>query len=262
MATEIEKPISAINQTSSPITVVHVASSSPPDIAVSPYLQFGGPYAAGLAAVIAASLAATIAWRGINSARDNLVRQLAAQREISARTSRASVVSANRQKWIDALREDLASFLAADFALLDDNDVDEDDLTEVEKSKLDDRVRDAMQLRRLMQRRIQLRLNPDKPRHKALYKDVCLLLPATGSDHRKIRVRLIKTAQSFLREEWLRIKKEAGDWEEAVAEQPLTDKPTAEKPSWLRTFCSWFGRATQRQEMAETGSKDQSGSST
>lgn len=214
----VKQPETMTTTSGAPVIYVHHQVESTAS-QVSPYLQYGGPYAAGLAAVMAASVAAVIALKGINAARDNLIAQLDAQRRISARVSRASVVSANRQKWIDALREDLASFLAADFALLDDNNVDEDDLSEVEKSRLYDRIREAKQTRRLMQRRIQLRLNMEKSHHEALYKDIRALMPATGEEHRTIRVRLIKSAQSFLRAEWLRVKAEAGDWEDAVSSE-------------------------------------------
>lgn len=201
--------------------VIYVNQAESAANQISPYLQYGGPYAAGLAAVIAASLAAAIALKGINAARYNLIEQMDAQRRISARVSRASVVSANRQKWIDALRDDLASFLTADFSLLDDSKIDEDDLSDLEKSRLYDRIREATQSRRLMQRRIQLRLNMEKPHHKALYADIRALMPATGDEHRKIRVRLVKSAQDFLRAEWLRVKAEAGDWEEVVSSESV-----------------------------------------
>lgn len=193
------------------LTPSNLTASPPPQ--VSPLIQYGGPYSTAAAAVIAASIAGAIALKSINAARDNLITQMNAQREIAAKASRASVISANRQKWIDGVREDLAEFIAADFVLLDDVEIDEGVMSEAAKIRHHDRVEDAKRTRRLMQRRIQLRLNPDKESHKALYKAVTDLMPATGKDHRLARVRLVKIAQAFLRQEWLRVKAEAGEWD-------------------------------------------------
>jgi hypothetical protein len=192
--------------TSSAVTVVPT---------VPTWFQYGGPYFAGLAAVIAAGLAAHVALRGIKASRDNVIDQIIAQRQIAARTARAHVISASRQKWIDGLRDDLAAFIAADFVLLDDSDVDEEKLEPAERIERFKQVATATRDRRMLQRRIQLRLNPDKPHHEALYKAVRVVMPATGNKHRAARSRLIRAAQALLRQEWLRVKSEAGDWAEA-----------------------------------------------
>lgn len=127
----------------------------------------------------------------------------------------ASVVSANRQRWIDGLRDDLAAFLAADFVILDIYEMDHEDITAADRAENRRQVAEAKRDRRLTQRRIQLRLNPEKPHHKELYQAVMDVIPATGKDHRAARSRLIKSAQSLLRREWLRLKAEAGEWEPA-----------------------------------------------
>lgn len=215
-----------------PITVVvrhevkmvpSVASTAPPQ--VNPWLQYGGPFFTGAAAIIAAVVAGSIAWRGISVARDNVVDQIRSQREVAARVARASVISANRQKWIDGIRDDLAEFLAADSVLIDDFRSDDDDLLEAERAAQRARVKEAKVRIQLMQRRIQLRLNPDKPTHIALFEAVKTVIPATGREHTKARNALIKDAQAFLRHEWLRVKKEAGEWDDAIsASAPMVQK--------------------------------------
>jgi hypothetical protein len=209
-----------VAQTAGHVSLPREAASEPaakgqvaivPATPVSPVFQYGGPYFAGVAAVLAAGLAAFIALRSINASRQNLILQLTAQQEIAARTTRASVISANRQKWIDGIREDLAEFIAADFVLLDDSKVDESKLSEAALLRHTDRVADAKRTRRLMFRRIQLRLNPSKASHQDLLLAIKDLMPATGREHLKARDHLVAIARTFLRQEWVRVKREAGD---------------------------------------------------
>lgn len=195
-----------------------------PAAPVSPAFQYGGPYFAGTAAILAAGFAGFIALRSIRASRENLILQLETQREIAARTTRASVISANRQKWIDGIREDLAEFIAADFVLLDDVKVDESELSEAALLKHTDRVAEAKRTRRLMFRRIELRLNPAKANHQDLLKAIRDLMPATGRQHLKARDHLVNTARTFLRQEWMRVKREAGEWDSLIAAPPNSDE--------------------------------------
>jgi hypothetical protein len=193
-----------------------VIAASAPSVAITKvpepsfaWMQYGGSYFTGFAAMVAAGIAAHVALRSIKTTRDNLTEQLNLQRELSANTSRASVVSANRQRWIDALRDDLAELIAADYILADDVKLEEHELSEVDLAKHQERVEDASQRRRLMYRRIQLRLNPEKPHHDELLQAVRIVMRASGPAHPKAARKLTNTAQIFLRREWLRVKAEA-----------------------------------------------------
>jgi hypothetical protein len=189
---------------------------------VSPWVQYGGSYATAAAGILAATLAALVALRGISENRKNMLDQLNLQRELGARSSWANVVSANRQRWIDALREDLAEFISADFVLAENLDLDEEDATPaiVRKREI---VEQARQRRRLMFRRIQLRLNREKPEQKALWEALRAVMPATGEDHREAVRRLADLSRRVLRKEWERVKSEAsGEGAPTRKSTPLT----------------------------------------
>lgn len=197
------------------------------------YLEHGGLTAS--AAVIASAIAGTIAWYGIKAARDNLARQMDDQRKIAQKVARASVVSANRQKWIDAIRDDLAELITADDVMLEHSRTNFNNVPVDDREKYKERVGAARAKVQLMHRRIQLRLNPSKPTHEALMRAVDTLIAATDPDHRNARNGLIEGAQSFLRHEWLRLKQEAGDWDSAIMSSPE-----------IAVRRRWFGRILHR----------------
>jgi hypothetical protein len=65
-----------------------------------------------VAAALIALVSAAAAWGVVFVQRRNATDTINAQVNIGARNSRASVVSANRQKWIDAIRDDISDFIA------------------------------------------------------------------------------------------------------------------------------------------------------
>jgi hypothetical protein len=172
------------------------------------WLQYGGSYATAFAAILAATLATRVALRGIRENRNNILDQLNLQRELSARTSWANVVSANRQRWIDSLREDLANFISADFYLAEAASIEDDDFSE-QAVKLREIAAEAKKTRRLMFRRIQLRINREKPDQEALWQAIRAVMPATGAKHRRAVRELTDISRRVLRNEWLRVKEEA-----------------------------------------------------
>lgn len=187
------------------------------------WVQYGGSFATGGAAILAASLATIVALRGISANRKNVVDQLDLQRELAARASWANVVSANRQRWIDSLRDDLAEFISADFVLAEYANSDESAGYSSEEVSI------AKQRRRLMFRRIRLRINREKPDQEELWQAIKTVMPATGSDHRAAVNSLTKISSRLLRQEWLRVKAEASG-EHAPVRIPkleqLESKPT------------------------------------
>lgn len=178
------------------------------------------PFFTGLAAIIASLIAGTVAILSIRASRKNLLEQLKVQRdladkaqnlqrELSARASWANVVSTNRQKWVDALREDLAEFISADYVLVNDLSNGDNSITALENNKRNEIVAEATIKRRTYYRRIQLRLNPNKPAHEELWQEIKAVSSGTDKEHSAAMRRLITKAQKLLRGEWVRVKYEA-----------------------------------------------------
>ncbi len=172
----------------------------------------------------AALIAAVVALIGIYVARTNLIRQMDDQRKIAQRVSRASVVSANRQKWIDALREDLAELITADAVVIKEIRADGEEPSLAHKAPTREELAEAHAKIELMHRRIQLRLNPEKPEQIALMNAVEHLINNSGKKNAIAQTELIIKAQAFLRGQWLRLKKEAGDWDDAIEGLPEKSK--------------------------------------
>jgi hypothetical protein len=126
---------------------------------------------------------------------------------VAKRQIRATVISTNRQAWINALRDDLAEMLElaiAYFYLRDGTLSGEEGF----KYPYEQRTR----LRRL-ENRIRLRLNPDEPPHQELLLlliEVRRLSVAHDADdgesfEQAMELAIVK-AQEILRSEWLRVK--------------------------------------------------------
>jgi len=118
--------------------------------------------------------------------------------ETSRQQVHGSVVSANRQKWIDALREDIAQFITeADGArarLADNPIVD-----------LDIRQRGARMT--FLFNRVRLRLNPDEEDHSQLLEILEKLLDWKHlKAGRPLEDKVASIAQRILKREWRRVK--------------------------------------------------------
>ena len=224
---EIPDTAAAILYQSDATTVVAAVSPK----LVTPAMAYA-PFFTGFAAIFASVIAGSIALRSIRSSRKNLIDQLRVQRELAdqahtlqrelaARASWASVVSTNRQKWVDALREDLAAFITADTVLAEHVSDDENSITDLAEERRAEVVAKATIDRLIHYRRIQLRLNPDKPAHKALWSDVRAVSDAAAKEHRIAMRKLIVGAQALLRGEWERVKSEASG-----ADAPLHESLT------------------------------------
>jgi hypothetical protein len=116
---------------------------------------------------------------------------------VARRQIRATLVSANRQAWINALRDDLSEV----FEIL--TDVRPARLSEEEKIKYADKLSRA----RLLITRIRLRLNPQEEPSKALDALIVHLfeisLPMEFNDELG---RAISKSQEILKAEWRRVK--------------------------------------------------------
>ena len=110
----------------------------------------------------------------------------------------ANVVSSNRQKWVDSLRDELAEFLA-----------ERDLLT----AKLNDIDRDAASVRQSSARltrlfhQLQLRLNPNEEDHRRILElaDELSGKPKDELNNNMIG-ELVSLAQAVLKREWNRVK--------------------------------------------------------
>lgn len=123
---------------------------------------------------------------------------------VAARQSRATVVSASRQRWIDALREDIAEFLSVEAAFRSLRSSGGFHVSGQDAIKAEARA--LQQKRRLVRKRVELRLNPTEEDHESLLRSMDEYTHS-GEDHKEEDVP-VKTKE-ILKLEWERVKREA-----------------------------------------------------
>jgi len=155
------------------------------------------------------ALVATLAaWASIWMQRGNTKRLIRAQLTIASRQSRASVVSASRQRWIDALREDIAEFLSVENAFRSLRSAGS--FIASGHDAINAEARALEQKRRLLRKRIELRLNPTEDEHEALLQAMDAYMQTDdGVKEKEVRVR----TKEILKLEWERVKREAAGTE-------------------------------------------------
>ncbi len=159
-----------------------------------------------IASPLVALMGAGAAWRSLSIQKGNVEKQIAAQLQIAARSSRASVVSASRQRWIDAIREDVAEFLSLEDAYKAARL--RSDATGAGQDAIAADMEALTRRRVLLRKRIELRLNPDKDHHQALLHAMDLHMSAREPDPiRELDVR--DKTKALLKQEWERVKREA-----------------------------------------------------
>jgi hypothetical protein len=128
--------------------------------------------------------------------------QLEASAAAVDRQIKANVISTNRQRWIDLLRDDASEFLERHASLLEY--AKGTALSAEEKL----RARAARERRALLYQRLRLRLNPSEDEHKVLVDDLGLLLesnvPATVDP---LFEKVVVQVQAILKAEWERVKR-------------------------------------------------------
>lgn len=126
------------------------------------------------------------------------------QVNIGARNSRATVVSANRQRWIDALRDDIAEFMAIRSQLAGLKNAGS-----FERSGQDALLTEERELRSKLQMlrvRIELRINRNEAEHIDLLDAIDQYDREFSSESdTALKIR----ASSIFKAEWERLKKEA-----------------------------------------------------
>jgi hypothetical protein len=161
-----------------------------------------------------ALLAAAGAWGAVVVNRWNAKDTIRAQINTGARTSRAAVVSANRQKWIDAIRDDVAEFIS----------VRKLDAYRTKLAQHMHRIEptheeqmETLIIKERLLARIEMRLNWTGPKaeddHKAL---VAALQDYAENPGREGSVKTISS--KIFKDEWERLKKEASGIDPFVRE--------------------------------------------
>lgn len=159
-----------------------------------------------LFAALAALFSAIAAFAAVIGQRRNTKDMINAQIDIGARHSRAVVVSANRQNWIDQLRNDISDFIAARSALENLRSAGS-----FEKSGIDSISAEERKLQKellMLHARVQLRLNLDKEDHRSL---LIYIDEHNKSFTNKSDNNLRKQSSVIFKSTWERIKKEASE---------------------------------------------------
>ncbi len=171
------------------------------------------PEIISVAAATVAMIGAVAAWGAIFMQRLSVVETIRSQVNIAARTSRATVVSANRQRWIDAIREDVAEFISVRARLLSlksagSGGVEGQDA--LLKEERDLRTKLVM-----LESRIDMRLNHTEGDHLALLAAIDSFdNSASEVDETELR----RVSRKIFRDEWVRLKREASGIDPFVKE--------------------------------------------
>jgi hypothetical protein len=132
---------------------------------------------------------------------------------VARRQIKANVLSANRQKWIEALREAIAELLSLLVAALVVKSQWKERWDSGRGALHEDRaLLDKLQRMVLTQSKVRLLTNPTEPDHQKLVATIeaaLLRLRAEGTDNAATEadiLRITELAQSILKREWLRVK--------------------------------------------------------
>lgn len=161
-----------------------------------------------------ALLAAAGAWSAVFVNRQNNKDTIRAMVNTGARTSRASVVSGNRQKWIDAIRADIAEFIGTRRQMELLSGSGSDDI-----AGRDAILAEARQLRNraiMLRARVEMRLNLEKEGDHGALLAAMDRYDQELSDEADKNLRLI--ARKIFKAEWERLKKEAAGIDPFVRE--------------------------------------------
>lgn len=168
-----------------------------------------------MASALIALVAAGAAWTAVIMQRRSATDNIKAQVNIGARNSRAAVVSANRQKWIDAVRDDISEFIATKYRVGvlkcagSFRGEGQDALLAEERE-----LRAGLIMLRV---RIELRINHEEIEHTELLQAMDRF-DQEASSAADIEVRT--QASAIFKAEWERLKKEAAEIEPFVRELP------------------------------------------
>lgn len=160
-----------------------------------------------------ALLAAAGAWAALFVQRRNATETIRAQVNIGARSSRAAVVSANRQKWIDAVRDDIAEFssIRSQIAVAKFSRGTQP----ANRDALATEERELRSKLHMLRARVEMRLNHNEDDHLALLASMDRYSQSAASED---DIDMRTKARCILKAEWTRLKKEASGIEPFVRE--------------------------------------------
>lgn len=158
-------------------------------------------------------VSAAAAWSAVLVQRWNATDAVKAQVNIGARNSRAAVVSANRQKWIDAVRDDIAEFMATRAHLEGLKTAGSFETAGADAIVTEERALTTKL--RMLRIRIELRINRSEAEHTSLLKALDRY-DADFGDEADADLRI--QASKIFKFEWERLKKEAAGTDPFVKE--------------------------------------------
>jgi gluconate kinase len=157
-----------------------------------------------VAASVVSLIGVAAAWSAIFANRRNATDTMQTQINIAARNSRATVVSANRQKWIDAIRDDVADFISTRSQLSALTSAGSFERAGQDALLTEQR---ALQTKLVMlQARIDMRLNHTESDHRELL-NALSLYDQQFSEELDISLRVV--GRKIFKDEWTRLQKEA-----------------------------------------------------
>ena len=166
-----------------------------------------------LIATTVALISAAAAWSAIIANRRNATDTIESQINIAARNSRAVVVSGNRQKWIDAVRDDLANFISTRSRILALKSAGSFEVAGRDALLAEERELRARLV--MLYARIEMRLNHGENDHRVLLTALSRH-DADPSDEAEATVR--EAGRKIFSDEWKRLKKEASGIDPFVKE--------------------------------------------
>jgi hypothetical protein len=170
-----------------------------------------------LGSALIALASAAAAWGAVYASRKNAAETISSQTNIAARTARATVVSANRQRWIDALRDDVSDYMASAARLTSILLSGSFERSGQDALSTEER-RATYELKRI-RIRIELRLNLTEPDHRELLKLIDQFwVDSSAANDAAVRAH----ANAIFKSEWERLKKEAAGIDPLVKPLRLT----------------------------------------
>jgi len=161
-----------------------------------------------------ALLAASGSWGAVIASRRNAADAVHAQVNTGARTSRATVVSANRQKWIDAIRDDIAEYIS--LRKLEHYREVHRIMSDASLISPKEQIEIIVAKERILAR-IEMRLKWTGPNAEEDHKDLIAALHRYANhydDENKVK----EVATKIFKDEWERLKKEASGIDPFVRE--------------------------------------------
>lgn len=150
------------------------------------------------AALLGPLVAYAIAHKNIETTLRVARRQTTSALDVASKQVHANVVSTNRQKWIDALRDDLAAFITESStarARVASGRISASELYEIAKPMI------------LLYNRLRLRLNPGEEDHREVIETVKMILQdIRASNVADLEERVAALGQTILKREWTRVK--------------------------------------------------------